>query len=250
MVRQEMPRVSELRDLITDPSKPSAYFQNFNDSIRDDPFKKQVWLAREREFQQLDTESWQFLKSEVHPYLMKRDAVRGWHQLISILNQARAHNYLSEEGCIGVRFIPRSQIDGKETPDLEAMLNGMKVVCEVKTVNISDVEASQRQTGGVGSTARSLDDGFFKKLTFNLLKAKSQMESYAGKEKIRRIVFVVLNFDDMLGEYKKDYFWHIDHFLAAYPTPCVDIVLYNEKTAFHGDVIMQNAVVINEAGLR
>jgi len=248
MFRQEMPRVCELRDLITDTSKPCAYFQDFDDSIRDEPSKKQVWLAREREFQRLDPESWQFLKSEARPYLMTRDARRGWQQLISILNHARAHHYLSDEGCLGIRFIARSEINGEETPDLEGVLNGMKVLCEVKTVNISDAEATRGQTGGVGSITNSLDEGFFRKLRFDLLKAKSQMEAYGGKGGVRRIAFVVLNFDDFLGEYKADYFGQIDRYLAANPIPSVVIVFYNQRIAFHCHVAMQNAVVVNEAG--
>jgi hypothetical protein len=86
-----MPRVDELRALIDDPSKPSAYFQNFDESVCAEPSAGGVWLAREREFQRLDPASWEFLKAEARPYLTARDAKgRGWEQLIAILNQARA----------------------------------------------------------------------------------------------------------------------------------------------------------------
>ena len=247
MFRQEMPRVYELRDLITDPSKPCAYFQDFDDSIRDEPSKKRIWLAREREFQRLDPESWQFLKNEALPYLMTRDPRRKWQQLIAILNQARAHNYLINEGCIEVRFIPRSKIQGEETPDLEGMLNGVKVVREVKTVNISDAETIRRQIGGVGSVVTSLDLGFFTKLMSSLFKAKSQMKSYGGGD-ARQIAFNVLNFDDSLGEYKADYFEQTDRYLLAHSIPCIDIVFYNQRTPFQCHVAIQNAVVLNESG--
>lgn len=247
MFRQEMPRIYELRDLITDPSKLCAYFQGFDKSIHDEPSKKRVWLARERELQRLDLESWQFLKEEALPYLMTRDERRGWEQLIAILNQARAHNYLLDEGCLDICFILRSKTDGKETPDLEGVMNEMKVVCEVKTINISDVEAIRRQTGGVGTIAISLDQGFFRKLESDLLKAKSQMESYFSGY-ARRITFVVLNFDDFFGEYKADYFEQIDRFLATHRFPCLDIVFYNQITAFYCHITMQNAVVVNEGG--
>ncbi len=53
MFRHEMPRVYELIDLIHDPSTHGAYFQDFDNSMRDEPSKKQIWLAREREFQRL-----------------------------------------------------------------------------------------------------------------------------------------------------------------------------------------------------
>jgi hypothetical protein len=248
-----MPRVYELRDLITDPSNPCTYFQNFDDSIRDErstgfSSKKQVWLARERELQRLDPESWQFLKSEARCYLMVRHPERGWEQLISILNQARGYIYLRDEGCLDVRFIPKSNIKGQETPELEGVLNGITVLCEVKTVHISDAEATRRHTGGVGDITNSLGKGFFDKLRGHLCKAKSQMESYESKEDVRRIVFIVLNFDDFFAEYKAEYFGQIDRYLTTRPISGIDIVFYNQKTVFHCHVAMQNAVVVNEPG--
>ncbi len=246
MFRHEMPRVYELIGLILDPFRHEAYFQDFDKSIRDEPSKKQVWLAREREFQRLDMDSWQFLKSEALPYLTTRDAMRGWEQLISILNQARAHNYLIDEGYVQVCFIPPSRIDGQKTPDLEGKLDGRKVLCEVKTVNISDAEATRRQTGGLVPRADSVVVGLFKKLRSDLLIAKGQMDSYDGSPQVRRIAFVVLNFDDFLAEYKENYFKQIDKYLVAEPIPDLDIVFYNQRTAIHVPVVMSHASVVNE----
>ena len=250
MFRSELPRVYELRDLIDNPSAPGAYFQDFDNSLRDDDIsKKQTWLARERELQRLDSNSWQLLKCESLPYLIARDAKgRGWEQLISILNQARAHNYLVDQGCSQVCFIPSTQIKGQETPDLKGELNGRKVLCEVKTVNISDVEAAQRRTGSGGSTTDLLDEGFFKKLGSDLRKAKSQMEAYDDSDSVKRIAFMVVNFDDFLGEYKAKYFAQIDRHLATELVPGIDVIFYNQRTAFHQHVSMVHANVVNEPG--
>jgi len=245
--RTEMPRVYEIRDLVLDPANPSAYFRNFDNSVRDESSKKLVWLAREEEFQRLDDKSWQFLKDEALPYLMARDAKRGWQQLIAILNQARAHNYLIDRGCVNVRFIPRSKTEGEETPDIEGTIDRTKVLCEVKTLSISDVEADRRKTGGVGSTVRSLEQGFFRKLTSDLCKAERQMKSYAGEGTVR-IAFVIPNFDDFFGEYKAGYYEQIDQYLSSRPIPSLEVVFYNQKTAFHCQVVMRNALVINENG--
>jgi hypothetical protein len=247
MFRNEMPRVYELIDLIHDPSTCGAYFQNFDKSNRDEPLKKQVWLAREREFQRLDLDSWQFLKSEALPYLTTRDDARGWQQLISILNQARAHNYLIDAGCLQVGFIPRARNDRQKTPDLKGMLDGRKVLCEVKTVNISDEETIRRKTGGLVKIADALDVGFFKKLRSDLLIARGQMESYDGSTQVRRIALLVLNFDDLLAEYKENYFKQIDKYLATEPVDGIDIVFYNQRTAFHVPVVMSHASVVNES---
>ena len=243
-----MPRVYELIDLIEDRSDPSAYFQNFDVSIRDEPSKAKVWLARERELQRLDLKSWSFLRSEARPYLTSRHASRGWEQLISILNQARAYNHLLDEGYQPISFIPRASSDGIKTPDLLGVLNGKNVLCEVKTINISEVEANRRNSGGVVSSMNLLTSGFFDKLSSDLLAAKKQMESYDNSVDVRRIVFIVPNFDDFLAEYKKNYFVQIDQHLAIKPIHGLDIVFYNQRTAFHCQVAMQNAAVVNEPG--
>lgn len=57
MSREELPRVYELRDPINDPTATGAYFQDFDNSIRDEPSKKQAWLVWDQEFQRLDPDS-------------------------------------------------------------------------------------------------------------------------------------------------------------------------------------------------
>ncbi len=81
----------------------------------------------------------------------------------------------------------------------------------------------------------------------DLFKAESQMKSYGGED-ARRIAFVIFNFDDFFGEYKAEYYEQIDQYLATQPILSLEIVFYNQKTAFLCQVIMQNAVVINEDG--
>jgi hypothetical protein len=248
MFREQLPRVYELRDLITRPTASTAYFQDFDNSLGDEPSKMKVWRAREREFQRLDPDAWEFLKGEALPYLMKKDPNgRGWEQLIAILNQTRAHNFLVDAGCSAVRFIPRSGKDGVETPDLEARENDKKVLCEVKTINVSDAEVSRRRNGAVGSTVVDLNVGFFNKLMSDLRKAKEQMDSYDNSAIARRIAYVVPNFDDFLGEYKAEYFQQIDQHLAENKIPGLEVVFHNQRTCFHRTVVLRHAVVVNDS---
>ena len=251
MFRNEMPRVYELRDLIDDPLSPCAYFQNFDTSIcDDDPSKKQTWLAREEAFQKLDLESWSFLKSEAFPYLTAQDPNgRGWEQLISILNQAYAYNYLVDQGCLVVRFIPRADKAGQETPDLCGVYKGRKVLCEVKTMQVSENEATCRQAQQGRVITNILSGGFLNKLHHDLCKAKKQLASYASAEDTKRIVFLIINFDDALGEYKAGYYAQIDQYLATASFPDIDIVLYNQWTPFHAKMSMKHAIVVNAAML-
>ncbi len=204
MSRSEFPRVYQLIDLIEDREHRNSYFQDFEHSIEEGVEKRSVWLAREKELQRLDQEAWDFLKNEAFPYLTARNhRGRGWEQLISILNQARAYNFLLDSGCSEIRFISRT--NDIETPDLEAKLDGNPVICEVKTINKSAQEVEARQNGASSFTLKSLEPGFFNKLTSDLEKAKSQMASYNSSPGVRHIAFVVVNFDDSLGEYKTNY---------------------------------------------
>lgn len=252
MCRSEMPRVCELRDLIDDPSSPSAYFQNFDASLCDPiigPYKKPVWLAREREFQRLDAESWRRLKDEAHQYLSARDRTgREWEQLISILNQARAHNYLEDKGYSKVCFIQREKKKGKKTPDLKAELDGQTVLCEVKTINPSQAEIDRRQSGDAGSSTDVIDSGFLLKLDNVLQEAKRQIDSYDNSDNVKRIAFVVVNFDEgRSGEYKDCYYAKIDRHLAAGSVTGLEIVFYNQRSPFHPDISMLHAHIVNEA---
>jgi hypothetical protein len=246
MSRDLMPRVYELMALIEDPSDPRAYFQDFEETIRVEPAKRQVWLSRERDFRRLDPLSWDFLKSEALPYLMSRDQVRGWSQLISILNQARAYNFLVDEGCQNVRFIPRAKAKGIETPDVEAKMGTLKVLCEVKSIQISQPEAKRRANGSTGSAVLQLEQGFFNKLTSGLLKARNQLQAFDENSDARLIAFVVTEFDDFFAECKQSYFEQIDKFLAGNHAPGIEVVLYNQRAAFHPEVRLKHATVVNE----
>lgn len=248
MNQQLFHRVHELIALIENRPDPGTYFQNFDDSIQTEPSKAKVWLAREQELQRPDTESWRSLKNEAQPYLSSRHNSRGWERLISILNQARAYNYLLDMGCQAIRFIPRAIIEGEKTPDLTGSLNERTVICEAKTINISDIETERRNSGWVGKSSDSLDSWFFTKLKSDLNQAKLQLYSHDNSDECRRIVFVVPNFDDFLAGYKTNYFLQIDEYLDREAVTGLEVVFFNQSTTFYVDIAMKNAIVINEFG--
>lgn len=250
MHRSDMPRVCELRDLVVDPNAPDAYFQGFDDVLREvDSAKMRSWLVREKELQGLDLDAWEFLKGECKPTLTARDAGgREWEQFISILNQARGYNYLVGLGCSEVQFIPRATIRSRKTPDIRGAIHGRRVLCEVKTFNISDGEVASRQQRAAGMSSERLDEGFFRKLAATLQGANDQMHAYDDSEDVLRVLFVVTNFDDFLGEHKAEYFEQIDAKIASIRMPGSEVVFFNQRSAFHPHVSMKNAVVINEAG--
>lgn len=244
MFRKELPRVYELRDQIEAPGSPSAYFQDFDDSLRVQPSKMRAFRTLENELQGLDLDSWDFLKKEARPYLIKRDVRRGWQQLFGMVNQARAYNYLKTIGCSSIHFIPPSR-EGVKTPDLQGVLDSTKVLCEVKTINISDEEARARCTPVAREIKAQLEQGFFNKLRFHLTQAKEQLEAPEVGKEARRIAYIIINFDDFLAEYKEEYFQQIDQYLSNNPVPGIEIVFHNQVTCFHKTITMKFATVFN-----
>lgn len=229
MYRRELPRVFELHDLIQPSSSPEAYFQNFEQSLTAIPQKLKLFRDIERDLQGLDTKAWTFLKSEVAPLLAAKDPKRGWQSLFDKLNQAKAFNYLTNAGYTNVRFVPPSAVKGQQTPDLQA--DG--VLCEVKTVNVSEKEALRRFSGAVGTITDHLDEGFFSKLSSDLWKAKAQMAAYGTDPGAKHIAYVIVNFDDNLHEYADRYQVQIDRYIAGDPVSGLQVVVFDIKPPFY-----------------
>ena len=61
--------------------------------------------------------------------------------MFDTLNESKGYAYLRSIVCTEVEFIKRQD---KKTPDLRAMLDGNPGFCEVKTINMSQVEADRR----------------------------------------------------------------------------------------------------------
>jgi hypothetical protein len=197
---------------VPSPHPPEAYFKDLDISLAQISQKRKQYDDIESELAELDETAWSFLKQEARPYVLKRDKHRGWQQLFDILNQAKAYGYLKREGCQDIAFIPRSAIDGQQTPDLKAMGTEGPVLCEVKTLNVSKDESDRMKTGGVGTTQSRLNDAFFKKLTTTLSAAERQMAAYFPGE-ARRVAYVIVNFDDRLHEYSDVYQRQIDYLM-------------------------------------
>jgi hypothetical protein len=231
MYRNELPRIYELIDQM--PASPDGYFIGFDNTTAEDPIKLKHFLDIEKDLQGLDSTSWEQLKTELIPLLTVRDVRRGWHQLFEKLNEAKGYNYLVREvGCTNVRFIPRSMLQGRKSPDLEGSLGPTKVFCEVKTINISEVEVSCRNDHTVRSISNRLAEGFFNKLKTALETAGKQMEAHTSIAGARKIVCVIVNYDDLLHEYAQDYSRQIDAFIGGNPVPGLE-VFFDSKPPFY-----------------
>ena len=231
--RKQLPRIYELRDLLPDPPPASAYLRDLDRSLADIPQKLFQFRRIEQDLAGLDPQAWMFLKLELKPLLVAKHPKRGWQALFDKLNEAKAYNYLRGVGYDDVRFIPRSKTKGQRTPDFSAANGQSKALCEVKTINASEVEVDRRDSGGVGTTTNQLEQGFFAKLSADLSSAKSQMLAYDIDVATKKIVYVILNFDDQLHEYADRYRQQIDHYLSSATPEGLEVVL-ESKPPFYG----------------
>ncbi len=140
-LRRELPRLY-VKDSGSGPTPANAYFRGFTGHLTRSAHVRDFYFRYERSLEGLGDQAWEHLKSEVAPRLIARDKRgRGWQQLFDLLNETRAYNYLKSLGATNLRFIPRSQT---QTPDLEGLLAPDRLLCEVKTINISEEEVAFR----------------------------------------------------------------------------------------------------------
>jgi hypothetical protein len=212
----EFPRLSELR---REAGDPSPYYFDIEDANH-----IQAKHVRETgsDLQGLDAAAWESLKTDLIPLVKKRHPERGWQPLLNKLNEAKGYNYLVRIGCTDVRFIPRSST---RTPDLKGHSGPTTVLCEVKTINPSDDEFRSRGGHSVGGIVLQLPVAFFDKLRSAMETARDQMVIYSQGADTKKIVYLVINYDDILHEYAPTYSTQLEAFFAKNPVPGLDIEL-------------------------
>ncbi len=119
VLRQELARVFELRDTLSDPSHPDAYFQDFGRSLQENRQKLEAFRKIEAVLSVVDDEAWKVLKTAASAELTRPSPHkgRGWQAFFDALSEARGYAYLHGLGCSGIHFVARG--DGP-TPDIEA----------------------------------------------------------------------------------------------------------------------------------
>jgi hypothetical protein len=227
----DLVRINELRNLIQNPLVPghAFYFLNFEDIGERSP-KRRQFLDIEHDLQGLDAKAWEHLKNDIASLLLIKHPSRGWQAVFDKLNHAKAYNYLASQGCACIQFIPES--NDKRTPDLKAIQYGVDILCEVKTINTSEIEVQRRVKGDVGTTEADLSAGFFRKLTHDIENAKQQLNAYSAERTARKIVYIIVNFDDRFHEYADLYESQINRFLNMQMYPDVEIV-FDIKPPFY-----------------
>lgn len=249
MFRKNLPRIYELRDQIENPESPNSCFQHLEQTLQL-PEALLAWSTLENELKGLDSAAWEFLKKEACVYLTKwdEDRGRGRQQLLTIINQARAYNFLRKSGWSDINFVQRSNKKGVKTHDIQGASDLNKVLCEVKTINISDDEKLLRSSKTIRTiqSLSKLTPNFFCKLRSVLEQAKIQLGTYDKNDEARHMAYIIPHFDDSWGEHNEEYFHQIDQYLCEKPVHKIEIVFHNHRTTFHKAITMQCATVFNE----
>jgi hypothetical protein len=199
-LRNKLPRFYELRDLISNPSDPDAYdfVRNLEDPLV--PWRFDRW---EEALDELDPVAWESLKKKAFPHLALRDRKLRWEQLLNVLGEAFAYGYLKSQGWQDLHFIPESD---RRTPDIEGTRQGALVMCEVKTINLSDVEVEARHNQstvrGVGS---GLSERFFRKLDLDIDVALAQLRSHDLRDRAQYVIYINIDFDDWVPAYHDEF---------------------------------------------
>ena len=229
----ELPRVYELAASLKGAQR--SYFRNFTASLRDNPLKLKHFIDIEAELATLDVAAWAHLKANVGPLFKKGEKVRGWQAAFSELNEAKAYNFLVRRGYTAVEFIPR-RIDAK-TPDLCAKAGCIDVLCEAKTINRSERVVSTQSQSIACAVSNRLPVEFFTKLSSTIRRADQQMAAFSSAPQLKRIIYLVINFDDRLHECAEDHLAQMEEGKETFTVPGLEIVL-DVKPKFYSATIV------------
>jgi hypothetical protein len=246
-----LPRIYELKDALVDPSHPDAYFQNFEEGLAEYKSKLNAFLKLERQLGALDHAAWRDVRDRAAVHLVARQRTngRGWQALFDVFSEVRAYVYLRDIGCTGIHFIPRGKM---RTPDLGAVHEGHRLLCEVKTINISQDEAERRRriyhdsAMLAGKTPLQVSDVFLNKLTDTFHSAVGQLDAADPTHEARRVVFTMLHFDDWVGDYQPEYIAQIDQHLLRNPVGGAGLVFCLGSNLFDRSFVMRSAVILSE----
>jgi hypothetical protein len=190
--------------------------------------------------------AWRDLRSRAANVAHRPYRGRGWQALFDAFNEARGYVYLQDCGCTEIAFIPRK---AKKTPDLRAIQNGTRVLCEVKTINISQDEAEHRERVAQGvfevtSTLGQVTAGMLSKVVSTIEDGIAQLDCEDPQRAARRIVFTVLNFDDWVGDCYPEYFAQLDAHLLVNPVAGAELVFCPWSNLFKRRFWMRSASVV------
>lgn len=219
----KLERIKELLAAAQDARRPTSYARHLENFVATNAVMRKILADYEQDLRALDAPSWGTLKTAAVKRLIRNEK-RGWEPLFGILNEAKAYAHLTALGCTEIQMIPPSY--ESKAPDLKAALNGTLVLCEVKTIHMTD----DVRTGGTADPASksrcALSEDFLRgKLTRTLRAAKAQLDAYPSSA-ARKIVYVVFTPDESLHEYADDDSLQLRAFFKEHPLTGVEVDVF------------------------
>jgi hypothetical protein len=191
-------RIRAILAITGDARSRSSFSRVFEAALKSDPSRHEILRGYEQDLAELDEAASEALKTGAARRLT-RTKKNGWGPLFDALNEVKGYKHLKQLGCCDIAFIAPSY--AQKSPDLAGDLNGARVLCEVKTIHISEGE---------------LPEQFFsEKVTNIIVKAKAQLDAFDITA--RKVVYLVFHSDDA------DHGKHVAAFLRSPPVDGVEI---------------------------
>ena len=188
-------RISEIIQALQPIQEGEAFFE-FWPSLETNAVKRKVFHDIECHLADVDEEQWKSLLPRVVEKFRTKVNYRGWQQAYDALHEGIAFSFLKRDGFGDIEFLPVHQT--QKTPDLKARRGQRSIRIEVKSINPSKDEVQARQNGTPRCTGQPLTEEFFSKLQKTLAHASEQL---AARQCDEKVIFVFLEFDDLLNEY-------------------------------------------------
>lgn len=212
--------LSRIRELIAaaqDAGKGDSLARTLDKAIQSRLISRETLDGYEADLAGVDDAAWQSLKAEALQRL-SRIRARPWEALGDFLNEVKGYAYLKSLGCTEISFVARTY--DRKSPDVVAMLEGRRVLCEVKTLILSDAALS--------------DDFLHGKLTRTIIEAKAQLDEFGAADD-RKIVTLVFRGEGSPGGDAASCAAQVEAFLARGlaqgPAAGVEVTVFERPAA-------------------
>ena len=203
--------LSRIRELIAaaqDARKRDSLARTLDKAIQSHLISRETLEAYEADLAGVDEAAWLSLKAEAVQRL-SRIRARPWDALGDFLNEVKGYAHLKTLGCTDIGFVARTY--DRKSPDLMAMLEGRRVLCEVKTLILSETPLS--------------DDFLDGKLRWTIAEAKAQLDEF-GQGDDRKIVYLVFRLHESCGRGGATCAAQLEAFLARAPAAGVEVTVF------------------------
>jgi len=229
-----LPRLRALLAAAEDARRYPSFARKVDKALASHTLDLTTLTAYESDLASLSAAAWAALTSDAFKRL-RRTRARGWAQVFDVLNEAKGYAVLQRLGCADIAFVARSY--ERKSPDLTATLDGVCVLCEVKTIGTLNDEwfspVSDQRT-------RLSDDFLAGKFTRTLAEAKAQLDHFAAEgasdRNSRKIVTVIFHPDTAQAGDVAVYAAQFETFLKAAPLPGVEVKVFIVPAAYGAKV--------------